>query len=73
VNARQRRRKELITWVRDQYGEIDAGQLADALSCEALPNDQVPPRFQKTVTEFRHLRTDARVAACHTYLERCRS
>ncbi len=69
MNARQRRRKELITWVRDQYGKISAWQLTDALSCEVLPDDQVPWHLRKAVTEFRHLRTDTRVAACRAYLE----
>jgi hypothetical protein len=57
-------------WVRDQYGEITARQFANALSCEALPDDQVPWRFRKAVTEFRHLCTDARVVACRAYLEK---
>jgi hypothetical protein len=57
-------------WVREQHGKISARQLANTLSCEALLDDQVPWRFRKAVTEFRHLHTDKRVAACRAYLEK---
>jgi len=44
-------------------------EVADSLTVEGLPYEEIPPRFRAAVTKFRHLRRDARVAACRRVLE----
>ena len=67
MTAKQRRRSELLAWVRDQYDNLSPRQFAKALSVEALSDEQLPFRHRRALTEFRHLRTDARVAACKRF------
>jgi len=69
--VKQRRREMLLAWVCGQYrpGYLTAERLTAAMTCEALPHELTPERFHKAITEFRHLRTDARVAACRAFLE----
>lgn len=69
MTAKQKRRAELLKWRASQYESVTPKQLAESLSCESLLTDYgVPWRLTKAVTEFRHLRTDARVAACRAFL-----
>jgi hypothetical protein len=67
MTAKQRRRHALLTWVRDQYATITPRQFAAQLSVESLPDDQLPFHHRRALTEFWHLRTDARIAACKRF------
>lgn len=69
LNARQKRRRGLLLWRRSQYSSITPTELADSLSCESLRYEEVPYFVYKALVEFRHLRTDARVAACKAFLK----
>jgi hypothetical protein len=72
--AKQKRREALLVWVYDQHdpGYLNAKRFAEAMTCEALSSEEAPYHHRKAITEFRHLRTDARVAACQAFLERQR-
>jgi len=70
LSTKQQRRRKLLAWRREQYEKISAAQLAYALSCEALPDDETPFHLRSAVTAFRHLNCAARVAACRSYLRR---
>lgn len=70
-NAKQTRRAKLLAWRFEQYGDISAEELAESLSCENLPweGNSLPYWVERAVIEFRHLRTDARIAACRAFLK----
>lgn len=68
MNAKQRRRRELLAWVCAQYAKLNERQLARAMTCEALPAAEIPYHHRKALTEFRRLSADARVAACRNFL-----
>lgn len=69
LKAKKVRQLQLLKWRADQYEHITPTQLAESLSCESIPWDPgIPLWLAKALTEFRHLRTDARVAACRAFL-----
>ena len=67
---RRRRRKAMLRWANSRiplrWPQFTA--LADSLTCEAAPDDAIPRRHRKAVTEFRHLNSAARLAVCWRYL-----
>lgn len=77
MTAKQRRRKELLAWVYDQYDPLylmASERFAEALSCESIPYDEtgdngIPFHHRRALTEFRHLRQDRRVAVCLAWLK----
>lgn len=44
--------------------------LAESLSCEGLPYEEIPKQMQAGVTAFRHLRHDERERRCLAFLDR---
>jgi hypothetical protein len=42
--------------------------LAESMTCENLPYEHIPDAMCAAVTAFRHLRSDARIAACRSFL-----
>lgn len=54
----------LLSWrLKTLKRSMDPEALADQLSCENLPDEIVPDKLKPLVTDFRHLRRDARVRA----------
>lgn len=48
--------------------DSNSEELAEALSIEGLPYEQIPEKLWKSVRAFRHLRQDAIKAAARRYL-----
>lgn len=60
----------LLRWrFTDIGGLVDAEVLARTLTVENMPRDLVPAILRPALTEFRCLRSDARVAKCARFLE----
>jgi len=60
---------ELLAWRRTTLSWVfSAPELEESLTCEGLSDEATPPRLRPAVTEFRHLRRDARVRACIEFM-----
>jgi len=67
--ARSGRFDRLLLWRMTTLPTVPTSQkLADGLSCEELPREDVPESMDSLVTSFRHLRRDARERVCRVFL-----
>ena len=67
MTAKQRRRDDLLTWVRHQYAALSPRQFAKALSVEALPCGEIPFHHRRALSEFRRQTAAARIATCKRF------
>jgi len=60
----------LLEWAchRDYLAAQSPTRLADNLTCENAPNDEVPDDLRDLMTAYRHKRTDARIRLCRRFL-----
>lgn len=69
VRDKPQRRKRLLAWVVANLEVVSPFAMACKLTCENLPDEQIPKSHRQAVTEFRHMTYPTRYKACKRFLQ----